>query len=481
MYSPNKRQRELIQRTLTYIFMTIVVLASTLILILVVQGYRFDNKKGTLDQGALLQFASKPTGATVTVDNSPLNIKTPTKVTVAAGNHNVSIQRKGYRSWHKQVNVKAADVRWLNYARLVPEVLTSTLIADYEAVASSLASPDKKRLAVWGQANLPQFELVDIAGSDVQRKVLNLPEVSVHKPADATTESYTLQSWDKDGRYLLVRHAYEGTHEWILVDTRDIERTVNLSSITGKPASDVRFSLNGGRVVYALIDHAIYKIEGGDKMLKKPLIEHVAEYSFFDKTSIMYTTLPHEATGLVSVGYYTANAARPQVIKTFPAGAAVHAIGARYFGDDYVLISNANTISAYKTDLPASDNMTSSPALPALRTITTKSPVEGLSTNVSERFVAAKTTEGYLTYDLETDVVAEIALSDAATIPRWIDEYHLRHDADGVVQMIEFDGKNAQLLVKAEARQVVSLNPDGTYLYYVDAAAKLNRVRMILP
>src|SRR3981189_1478113 len=83
---PTKKQF-LIRRiivSIVSVFAVLVIMAGAILFIL---GYRIDSEKGRLEQGALLQFDSTPSGAMVTIDGKTLGPRTATKQTVIAGTH----------------------------------------------------------------------------------------------------------------------------------------------------------------------------------------------------------------------------------------------------------------------------------------------------------------------------------------------------------------------------------------------------------
>ena len=64
-------------------------------LVFITQGWTLD--KGSAQQTGLVQFASKPTGATVEVDQTTLYAKTNTKANVLPGEHSLRFGEKVMR------------------------------------------------------------------------------------------------------------------------------------------------------------------------------------------------------------------------------------------------------------------------------------------------------------------------------------------------------------------------------------------------
>jgi hypothetical protein len=156
------KRRLRLQLTFVYGIMILAVVAIVAVLVLVVQGYRFNRYDGKLEQGGLVQFDSQPSGATVTADNSELANKTASKIVLSAGNHNITIGKSGYSTWKKDVIVKPGTVLWLNYALLFPTNPKVNTAAKYTAVASALPSPNEHTMAVMPDAAMPEITLTSL-------------------------------------------------------------------------------------------------------------------------------------------------------------------------------------------------------------------------------------------------------------------------------------------------------------------------------
>ena len=133
MYRRPSKKKELIKRIITYVVMILSVLVIVSVLVLLILGYRIDTNNGRIEQGALLQFDSSPSGANVTIDGQTLGSTTSTKSTVLAGSHNLVIKKSGYQPWQKTVYVKPGTLTWLNYVILIPINHTAQSVASYQS------------------------------------------------------------------------------------------------------------------------------------------------------------------------------------------------------------------------------------------------------------------------------------------------------------------------------------------------------------
>ena len=70
MYRRPSKKQQLIRRSLVLIVMIISVLVIVAGVTLFVLGYRLDSINGRLQQGALVQFNSQPTGGRISIDGT---------------------------------------------------------------------------------------------------------------------------------------------------------------------------------------------------------------------------------------------------------------------------------------------------------------------------------------------------------------------------------------------------------------------------
>ena len=166
MKQPSSQRRQAWVRVAVYSVMTTSVVVIVALLMLVVLGYSFNQRDGKLEQGGLLQFASIPTGASVTLDELTLSSRTNTKATVATGSHSVSFDRSGYRTWKKTIAIAAGQVGWVNYARLIPTTLTPEAVRAFSTLSGSLASPKHNFLLLHEAADSTTFELADMSSDN---------------------------------------------------------------------------------------------------------------------------------------------------------------------------------------------------------------------------------------------------------------------------------------------------------------------------
>lgn len=487
MYHPPSKRRQLIKRIVTYAFMSVAVVILVTILVFVMLGYRYAGD-GKIEQGGLVQFDSQPNGAEVTIDGTPFSTNTPSKTTLASGSHAITITRNGYQPWHKTVNLVAGAVLWLNYARLIPTHLSLQNVADFPSVAGAIASPDHKTMVMIERTDTPVFQIADVSSDPIKTSVFTLPDDSYTHPDQGKAQTFTLEDWDSSSRYFLVKHDYnDGQTEWLLVDSQNAANTKNISHIFDIQASKVVFSGNDSHTLYALTGTDVRKIDISAATLSRPLVTHAADFSIFDQTTIVYTTVYDAVTGTRTVGYYEdgdQNATPIKVIKDDGTPPLHIALG-RYFGDMYTAIADGPTVTITTGDLPTLS--APNPKQQTVATVSVPGGVQYLSIRTEGRFVIMQNQGTFMTYDLELKKLTTTPLKGTSPVTGklgWIDNYMPWSDRDGMLRLYEFDGANQHDIMPVVPGMTVDLSQNGKYLYGIskssDGVYHLERAQLLL-
>lgn len=490
MYHQPSKQKQLIQRIVVYGLMSISVIALVTVLVFIMLGYQFNGMDGKIEQGGLVQFSSNPSGASVGIDSKNLGTQTSARTTMTQGSHFITMNKTGYRQWQKTVDVVPGSVLWLNYTRLVPTTLKSEAVATYGTLSDSNVSPDRKWLAIKEDPVTPVIQMEDISGSKVKTSSLDLPAASYTAPSSGQTQSFVITQWDPSSRYLLVHHTYDGTKtEWLVVDIQHPEAAKNMTTLLGFDASNVIFSNTNSNVLYGLVDKDLRKIDLGAVTLSGPLATNVAEFSLYQNSMIIFTTLPDPVSHTRTIGYYSDGASKVRTIRSYAddGQSPLHMALGNYYGDTYVAVAYGEDVEVLTGDLPRSDASDAS-ALHTLTTMTVPGGVLNLSIITSGRFVVAQTATGYVVYDLELKKTTTTTLPGPAVTDKklhWLDGYIVWSDRDGMLRTTEFDGANQQDIMPVTPGFSATLSSDGTYLYgflkTTEGKYELERVRMILP
>lgn len=479
----NKRRLR-IQLTFIYTIMVLAVLAIVAVLVLVLQGYRFNHYDGKLEQGGLVQFDSQPSGAVVSVDGISLSNKTASKIILSAGDHTVDMTKSGYTTWKKDVSVKPGSVLWLNYTLLFPLSPVVSTATKYTAVTSALPSPDQHVMAVIADAAAPTITLTTLNTDNPATTNISIPPAAFTQPTAGTAQSFSLVEWDKDSNLLLVRHDVNGKAEYLSVDTRDTSHTVNISTGLGLDITSVAYALNDSNVLYILsTSHELRRVNISGMTMTGPLASDVSNFVVTEPQVVTYETLP-DANDQRIVGYVSADSSKAKVLSSYSGlnGATLLASSGSYYGDHYVAILHNTTLDILQGNLPSSDsNAVLSLAPVATLTIAGGGDYLGFSPG-DDRFIYVAKGTHIITYDLELNTTSTTTLQAPLTHDvQWLDGYHiLTSNVNGYYY--DFDGTNGQLFAGSTLDQPAVLSSGGKYLYYfikTPDTTLLNRVRMV--
>lgn len=470
MNHPKAKRKLRTQLFFIYSLMAIAVVTLVAALVLVMLGYRFNRFDGKIEQGGLVQFDSRPAGATVTLDSITLANKTASKVTAQTGDHTITMTRDGYTSWKKDVTVQAGGVLWLNYITLLPTKPTVKSVAAFPAVADSIVAPDRKYMAVLPVANEAAVSVVELNSDTPTVTKIALP-ADVYTAADeGYTPAFDLIGWDRDGRYMIVRHAYgDGKQEYLSVDLRGGNQAKNITRLIGLDIASVEYSLASSNTLYLLTtSHELRRADLAAATVSGPLLTGVANFAQADKSTVTYTTMPGE-NNVRSVGYLTTGAASPRVVRSFAGDAGVPfslKIG-EYFGSDYMAIFQGDGVEILKGAVPSSDATAQTDAVQVAKFTCPSAMTAGDFSPTTNRFVVMRCGSNVATYDLETRELARATIEgDAGGATQWIDNYHWASTADGAFAFYDFDGTNRQTVAAKANASSVAFSENSKYFYH---------------
>ena len=463
-----RRRRELAMRFFTYGVMTIAVIVGVVFCVAWAMGYRFDLRSGQLSQVALLQFNTYPTGATVSVGKTTLTSRTPTRANVRTGSLNVTMRRDGYRTWAKQVTTQPSTVQWLDYVRLIPEKISTKSVKSFNNISDIKASPSRKWLAIVTDQNSHTLTLLDISNPEkVKDSEIKYSDDVVSAVPEGVSEQFSITEWDSGSRYVLVRHDYGDSTEYLKVDRQNKDKIQNLTRDFAMNIVDPHFSGNSGDVFYALTDGSIRKLDYGNKSVSSPLATDVTEYRLYGTSRLVYVTKTGEGDQLKqSVAIY--NDGKVQQLRQFKDDKPVHVAFTEYNNEDYLAWSHDGKVTMLSNPLDESGLFSGGDEHAdgsKSDTVTLNMDADWVQFNNSGRLLLAGKDKDVLVYDPETESQYNLTLSQSGK-PFFIDDYHILDQNDDGIAIMDFDGTNRQHVVSGRLPAVLS--SDNKYLFSLD-------------
>lgn len=487
MFKKPSGRQQLAQRIIVAILAIITVGVGVTALILFIMGYRIES--GSLEQGALLQFESKPTGATVYIDGKAISSRTNTKSTVLEGQHTFSVTRDGYDDWNRTITVQAGTLTWLDYVRLVPSERTSQTVLEFETLDSALAEPGGEYYVLQTDDSQPSFILVDLRSEKIVSSELILPDDIYSTSEDKAAEhKFTVVEWDEAGRYILVRHELTGgDSEWLVVDTHDVNNTRNLTKTLGSKFKQVAFIGTDNESLYGLTtDGILRKLDLGSETMSRALVSGVDSFTINRETKIIsYVGVSTDDSGVRTAGLYRDGDENSHVIASSESDSRIMIASGKYHSYDYVAVADGQSILVYRGTYPSSSaSQDEQSSLEIAEQIDYQGDIKLLSFSSDASYLIAQYADSAVSYEVEHDRVTLSELATDAGTMQWLDGAYTWYVSDGNLMMRDFDGSNQYSIMVAQAGYDVTLSRNGRFVYSIgkteNGQMTLQRVKMIL-
>lgn len=468
MYKKFNTRKQLTRRILGYVFMVSAIVIGVAGATAWTMGYRYDLLNKSLARVALLQFQSSPGGADIYLDDKKLDFRTPGRSDkVDPGANTVKYTLENYRDWSKTVNLKPAEVRWLNYARLVPKDIETKTVADLGNFDQALAAPNGDYILLHETPASRAFKLIDISDSEN----IQITDLELSKDLANFSDSSRLSivEWDSSSNFVLLEHVSGDKHEILRLNRRNVKDSLNLTELFGTNLSSPHFLNNNNNVIFALTGSGVLRrLEINSKTISAPLVEKVEKYDIYGDGKLTYVGTNDKSKQIVGIYYKDKN----YVLREFDTPQTTFASFLYYYHSEYLAIARSDALTIIVS--PFAEEKTEI-------SVEVSSGIDYLTYNGSSRFIVVGRGDAVTTYDLETSEAFQFKLSGLNTKPKWIDDYHLAFVDQGKMQMVEFDGGNQEALVKSLDFAVFSSN--NRYLFSLEKSnngVKLNRSTMIL-
>lgn len=465
----SKRTR-LALRFFTYGVMTVATVVLTVFLVLVALGYRLD-KDLTFSQGGLVQFRSTPSGAVVSIDGKKQGFTTPNKANLAAGGHSVSMELNGYRSWGKTVDLAPGQLLWLNYARLIPNSITTSTLKDYPAIHSTLPSPDRHWLLMQLKPTEPSYVVVDYNDEKKPSYLpLQLPE-DLFTKKDGVYGTFSLIEWDLQSKFVLIRHQNGDMTEYARIDRSKPADAVNLTKLFSLDIKQAHFSGSNANIIFAKTGDVLRKLDVGGPTASAALVTGVQDFVVYGEDTIAFTnivekTTDDQTTRQQNVGVFKGGKITP--VRELEESKKITITYSEYDDHSYLAINQGGSAKVEVIRNPTTTGASKQTSV--FTEFDLGRPVSHLNFSSNGRMLMAQHGNVLATFDVETVKTYTQTLnfgSEAMAELRWLDDYYLYSDDGGKLRIFEFDGTNQHEITTVDPGRGVMLSANGKQLLSV--------------
>ena len=484
---PAKERQHRRRLLLGYVLIGLIILTVARFMLLQASGYGL--KQGKVIQNGLTFFSSQPHPANIYVNGKLAKVKTNTRLYLPSGIYDVKLQRDGYRTWQRKIELEGGDVQHFDYPFLIPTTLTTKKQHDY-ANAPGLAaqSPDHRWWLVQSPGSLGNFDLYDL------KNPLKIVTTQVVLPTGVLTkatsqESFQLAEWADDNRHVLLVHNFDGKAEYILLDRTNPDQSINLSTKLATSAPKIELA-NKKFDRYFMYDPATKIVQSATLNEPTPvsIIQHVLAYQSYSTDTFLYFSDDGVPAGKVALRMLVGTTTTP--LRYFPAGSNYLVDLTKYSGDLYIVVGAAseNKVYIYKDPL-GQYGASKSHALVPSQVLHVDQP-NFVSFSSNAQFIMAENGQQFGVYDIENDkgynYSSAVGLDAPQVHATWMDGDRLVITSGGKLVIFDYDHTNQQTLTGNNPAYLPAFAPDYKYVYTLAPTAtapqtQLDQTPLLVP
>ncbi|MBR3368477.1 PEGA domain-containing protein [Candidatus Saccharibacteria bacterium] len=266
-----RRKKRALKVFVTEGLMVLAVILLVVFTTLVAIGYNVKpGEDWTIERTGLVQIQTKPTGANITVDGETIFGWTNMSRSMTEGEHEIILSRDGYDTWKKKISVMAGLYHRLDYPRLF---LTEKKIETFEEIPEGYVFSFAKdgNIALLYSNEKTTWEIYEINNDKPKAKEFSVKDLFTPVLEGEVDSGVKIEAWSGNSEKVLVSR----NNEWILLDVKRPEKSVNLSKKYGMKFSTVEIANDSANVLYAISDGGLRKIDVNDEKISSVLVQNV--------------------------------------------------------------------------------------------------------------------------------------------------------------------------------------------------------------
>ena len=437
-------------------------------LVLLYQAYGFGvTRNGDVIQNGLAFFSSQPNPASITINNKATKYSTNTRIALPSAIYDVQLNRDGYHTWQRKIEIIGGGVQHFDYPFLIPTQLDDSKIHSYpSAPGVSTQSPDRRWLVINQPANIAAFDVYDLKSPEKAPLNITLPANLLTKAT--TSQSWKFVTWASDNQHILFEHVYDGKSEFILIDRTAADQARNLNSTLS--ANPTKVTLDDKKYdKYYLYNQSTATLQTATLSEPTPVTAktHVLAYQSYGSDTLLYATDIDAPAGKVNVNLEVGD--KKYLVRRLPAGTNYLLDLTKYSDKLYVAAgaTNLNKVYVYKDPIAQINSQPKN--LPAPVQVLRVDNPDFLSFSNSAQFIMAEHGTQFGIYDIENkhgyNYTATQQLDPPATHATWMDGNRLTYVSGGKTLIFDYDYANPQVLQPASSSYLPAFSPDYKFMY----------------
>lgn len=455
-----QKKRQSLRVIISEVIMVLAVIVTVTILAFIVSGY-WINSDFKVERQGMLQISSIPSGANVEIDGDTSWLqRTNTSKVLTSGEHKIVLTKDGYDSWSKTIDVKEGLLYRLHYPRLFLTERTSEHMLPITGDTMATVSPDHSTMLFinnttkWSYLNLDSDEL-KTKSLDISKEFSNV-SLAESSSTGLFTGEIAKTDWDNDGDHILFKVRQDDTTEWVLIDLRDVSKSINITKEFGADFSDIEILDNSANNLLAVRNHNLHKIDVSGKQISSVLVEDIINFDHFDN-EIIFTakndvSTVDQPTNEYYIGYFKLGDDKTTELESF--STPVEVVLSRFYDKKYITVLDGNQLSVHLKDDYSE----------VTKYELTFEPNQMVVGHEGE-FILMSTDNNLATLDMEADLVREWTIESSHF--DWLDNDMLYAVSDGELIVYDFDGYNRRVLAKNTSAHFPVAITNNKWLYYI--------------
>lgn len=438
-----KKRIQTIRLIITEVIMVVTVVVAVVVLTFIAMGYNVRN--GELDQSGLVQIQSKPSGAVVQIDGEVMSARTGMSKMLTAGEHRVQISKKDYDTWENNIISKSGWLLRLDYPRLFYQNRTPEVLQEYPSDIEVFSTSPNREKIIYTVSSIKEWKILSIRGDNAEESTIDIADLL------AQHEILSLK-WSGNSDKILIKTAKDSNIEWIVINTREPERSVNLSQAFGMRFSEMDFTNDNGERMLAVENGNLRSLMVNDKTASQVLASNVETFVLNGK-HVAYLTNGHE------IKLYQ-DGSDDILLSSYPLEQNIKMTIGEYLGKKYLFVINDRKVVAYKGDFPTKDDSLSEMEV-VLDAELQFSP-EVIQAYAGNELFLMGNGKNIAVFDAELAKLSQYEIEDNKYF--FLDGYMIATIGDGKMIVRDFDGTNRREITDATGGGTISR--DDKYLYY---------------
>ncbi len=448
------KRRQSLRIIISETIMVLSVVLMVVILAFLVSGY-WINSDFKVERQGLLQVSSTPSGADVYIDgDSSWLQRTNTSKVLSAGEHTVTLTKDGYDSWTRNINISEGLLYRLHYPRLFLQGTTAEEILNVDNVTYRSFSPDGSRLLlINGTTAWQLIELNDQVVKTTSLDVSGLFPSNLDQTSSQIMANIISLDWDQDGSHVLISVQVGDATEWILVDTRDIDKSINLTETFKSELSQVQILDHSANNLLALIDKSLYKIDVSGRSLSSIMANDVFYYDHYEANDVILSAASTESGKTSEYYVATLRLSDNKIEKLINTDAPAQAAISKFYDDKYFIVLQDNFLSLYnyeKRDDKQDYELNFTP--------------DTLKVGHNGEFIVVYSDNNIATLDMESKSITEWH-TDSDNFD-WIDSDMIYETEKNGLVVYDYDGLNRRVIARDAATGAPAAIVNDKWLYF---------------